>query len=161
MKRKSFVILIVMLVYGLLSLTGCHKYEQITITSGEIESVMMDGMRAVDVALLVSIDNPAGKVVVKTAEGTVKHFGKVIGTVTLAPMTLLPKRLSEYHVQARIELAKGLKLMEVLSLADPKKIEEMVVDLSFTGKAAGVAVKRNINDVPLKKLLENTRNGKI
>ena len=160
-KRKSFVVLIAMLAFVVLSMTGCARYEQITITTGKVESVKMDGLKAVDVSLLVGVNNPAGKVVIKSAEGTVKHFGKVIGTVTLAPMTLMPRRLSEYPVKARIELAPGMKLMEVLSLADPKKMEQMVVDLSFSGKASGVSVKKTMNDVPLKKLLENTKNGKI
>ena len=160
-KRKSFVILVGMLVFVLLSVTGCNKYEQITVTSAEIESVQMSGMKAVDVTMQVMISNPAGKVVVSSAEGTVKHFGKVIGTVSLAPMVLMPRRLAEYQVQAHLELASGLKIMEVLTLADPKKIEEMVVDLAFSGKAAGIKVKKNINDVPLKKLLEEYNNEKI
>ena len=159
-KRKSFVVLVAMLAFVLLSLTGCGKYEQITVTSGEIKSVQMNGMRAVDVTMLVMISNPAGKVVIESADGTVRHFGKVIGTVSLAPMTLKARRLAEYEVQAHMELASGLKFMEVLSLADPKKIEEMVVDISFTGKAAGLKVKKTVNDVPLKKLLEKTENGK-
>ena len=160
-KRKSLIILIAMLAFVLSSLTGCRKYEQITIVSGEIESVEMDGLKAVNVILRLEVDNPAGKVVIESAEGTVKHFGKVIGKVTLAPMALLPRRTAEYHVKAHLELASGLKLMDILSLAAPGKIEEMIVDLSFTGKAGGVVIRRNINDVPLKKLLEKTINEKI
>lgn len=159
-KRKSFVVLVAMLAFVLLSLTGCSKYEQITVTSGEVKSVQMNGMRAIDITMLVMISNPAGKVVVNSAEGTVRHFGKVIGTVSLAPMTLKARRLAEYEAQAHVELASGLKLMEVLSLADPKKLEEMVVDISFSGKAAGVTVKKTVNDIPLKKLLEKTANEK-
>jgi hypothetical protein len=159
-KRKNFIILIGILAFVLSSLTGCRKYEQITITSGEIESVAMDGLKAVDVVLCLEIDNPAGKVIVESAEGIVRHFGKVIGKVTLAPIALLPRRTAEYHVKAHIELDRGMKMMDVLSLAAPGKIEEMTVDLSFYGKAGGVVVKRNINDVPLKKLLEKTINEK-
>ena len=149
-----------MLAFVLLSLTGCSKYEQITVTSGEVKSVQMNGMRAMDITMLVMVSNPAGKVVVNSAEGTVRHFGKVIGTVSLDPMTLKARRLAEYEAQAHVELASGLKLMEVLSLADPKKLEEMVVDISFSGKAAGVTVKKTVNDIPLKKLLEKTANEK-
>ena len=161
MKRKSLFILIALLAFILSSLTGCNKYERITVTSGEIESVALDGMKAANVTLLAEIDNPAGKVILESAEGTVKHFGKVIGKVTLAPMTLLPRCTAEYQVNARLELAPGLKLMEILSLITPKKIEEMVVDLSFTAKAAGVRVAKTINDVPLKKLLEDAKNEKV
>ena len=154
------IILVAMLAFVLSSLTGCRKYEQIAVISGNIESVEMDGLKAVNVVLSLEIDNPAGKVILESAEGTVKHFGKVIGKVTFAPMALLPRSTSEYHVKAHLELASGLKLMEILSLAAPGKIEEMVVDLSFAGKAGGVMIRKNINDVPLKKLLEKTINGK-
>ena len=161
MKRKSLIILVALLAFVLSSLTGCRKYEQIVVTSGNIESVEMEGLKAVNVVLCLEIDNPAGKVILESAEGTVKHFGKVIGKVTLAPMALMPRRTAEYHVKAHLELAPGLKLKEILSLAAPGKIEEMVVDLSFTGKAGVVAIRKNIDDVPLKKLLEKTINGKI
>ena len=161
MKRKSLIILVALLAFVLSSLTGCRKYEQIVVTSGNIESVEMEGLKAVNVVLRLEIDNPAGKVILESAEGTVKHFGKVIGKVTLAPMALMPRRTAEYHVKAHLELAPGLKLKEILSLAAPGKIEEMVVDLSFTGKAGVVAIRKNIDDVPLKKLLEKTINGKI
>jgi hypothetical protein len=160
-KRKSLIILIAMLAFVLSSLTGCRKYEQITVTSGEVESVEMDGLKAVNVILRLEIDNPAGKVLVESAEGTVKHFGKVIGKITIAPVALLPRRTAEYHVKAHLELASGLKFMEILNLAAPGKLEEMTVDLSFTGKVGGVVVRRNINEVPLKKLLEKTVNEKI
>ena len=160
-KRKGLFILIAMLVFVLSSLTGCNRYEQITVTSGEIESVALDGMKAANVSLRLGIDNPAGKVILESAEGTVKHFGKVIGKVTLAPMTLLPRCNAEYQVNARLELAPGLKLMEILNLVAPAKIEEMVVDLSFEVKAAGMKVRKNINDVPLKKLLEKAKNEKV
>ena len=51
--------------------------------------------------------------------------------------------------------------MEILNLVAPAKIEEMVVDLSFEVKAAGMKVRKNINDVPLKKLLEKAKNEKV
>ena len=161
MKRKSLIAPVALLVFAILSLTGCHKYEQIRVISGELESVAMNGFKSIDVSLSVMVDNPAGKVVVQTAEGTLKHFGKVIGKVSLAPLTLAPRSLSEYKVQAHVELADGLGLKQLLMFADPARLEECVADISIAGKAAGVAVKRNINDVPLKKLLENAKNEKI
>ena len=81
--------------------------------------------------------------------------------MSLAPLTLAPRSLSEYKVQAHVELADGLGLKQLLMFADPARLEECVADISIAGKAAGVAVKRNINDVPLKKLLENAKNEKI
>ena len=161
MKRKSLFILIAMLALVLSSLTGCRKYEQIRVTSAKIESVSMNGFKSVDLTLLVGIDNPAGKVTVKEAEGVLKHFGKVIGKVTLTPLALMPRTAEKYVVKANVELSGGLGLKELMRIADPARWEEYVVDITFSGKAAGVAVKRNISDIPLKKLLENKRNEKV
>ena len=161
MKRKGLIILVAMLALVLSSVTGCRKYEQIRVTSGKIASLNMNGLRSIDLTLLVGIDNPAGKVTVKEAEGTLRHFGKIIGKVTLAPLSLMPRTHAEYNVEAQVELAGGLGLKELMRLTDPERCDEYMVDLTFSGKASGVAVKKNIKDIPLKKLLENKRNEKV
>ena len=161
MKRKVFVILIAILALVLSSVTGCRKYEQIRVTSGKLESISMSGFKAVDLTLIVEIDNPAGRVTVQEAEGTLRHFGKIIGKVTLAPLVLLPRTHTEYTVEAHVELAGGLGFKDLMSLADSSKWNEYVVDLTFSGKASGVAIKRSLKDIPLKKLLESKRNEKI
>ena len=154
-KRKSLLTLVALAAFVLLSMTGCHKYEDIKIVSGVVESVNMQGFKAADVGLMLEVDNPAGKVIVEEATGAVRHFGKVLGTVTLAPVTLAPRAIAKYSVMAHVELASGLGFRDLMTLADPKKMGELVVDVSVSGKASGVKVKRNINDIPLKKLLEN------
>lgn len=161
MKRKGLIILVAMLALVLSSVTGCRKYEQIRVTSGKIASLNMNGLRSIDLTLLVGIDNPAGKVTVKEAEGTLRHFGKIIGKVTLAPLSLMPRTHAEYNVEAQVELAGGLGLKELMRLTDPESWDEYMVDLTFSGKASGVAVKKNIKDIPLKKLLESKRNEKV
>jgi hypothetical protein len=154
-KRKSSLMLVALAAFVLSIVTGCHKYEDIRILSGAIESVNMQGFKAADIQLQLEVENPAGKVIVEEASGTLKHFGKVIGMVVLAPVELAPRSTAKYPVTAHMELASGLGLKDIMSLADPKKMGELVVDVSVTGKASGVKVKRNINDIPLKKLLEN------
>jgi len=161
MKRKGLIILTAMLALVLSSVTGCRKYEQIRVTSGKIESLNMNGLRSVDLTLLVGIDNPAGKVTVKEAEGTLRHFGKIIGKVTLAPLVLMPRTHAEYTMEAQVELAAGLGFKDLMRLADPGKWDEYVVDLTFSGKASGVVVKKSIKDIPLKKLLESKTNEKV
>ena len=161
MKRKSLIALVAMLTLILSSLTGCRKYEQIRITACKIESVSMNGFKSLDLNLNVGMENPAGKIIIQSAEGTLKHFGKVIGKVTLAPLTINPRSSSCYPAKAHVELASGLSLKQILTLADPAKLEECTIDIDFAGKAAGVAIKKKIEDVPLKKLLESTKNEKI
>lgn len=159
MKKK--LVLLVVLAGVLLSLNGCHKYEDIRITSAKVENLNLNGLRSADICLSVGVDNPAGKVIIKEAEGVVKHFGKVIGNVTLAPLTLEARTFGQYNVQAHVELAQGLGLMGVMSFASPEKIKECTLDVSLSGKVGGIAVKRKINDIPLKKLLESRKYEKI
>ena len=154
-KRKSLFALVALAAFVLCLMTGCHKYEDIKIISGAIESVNMQGFKAADIQLSLEVDNPAGKVIVEEASGTLKHFGKVIGKVDLAPVELTPRSVARYSVTAHVELAPGLGLKDIMGLANPRKMEELVIDVAVAGKASGVKVKRNINDIPLKKLLEN------
>lgn len=153
-KGKFLLILISLLTIIMMSFTGCRKYEQIKFTSVAVKSVGMNGLRSVKLDISLGVDNPAGKVVVNNAVGTLKHFGKVIGSVSLAPLTLMPRTQSEYSVQANVELAEGIGIIEAMQFASPAKLNECTVDVSVSGKASGVALKREYKDIPLKKLLE-------
>lgn len=154
MKRKSIILILVLLVFAMSGLTGCKKYEQIRVTSGAVESFSMDGLRALSLDLVVGVDNPAGKVVIQEMEGTLKYFGKVIGKVTTAePIVLEKDTEAEYDIKARVSLEPGFGVMKVMSLMNNGKLEECTVDVSVVGKVSGVKMKRNFNDIPLIKLL--------
>lgn len=139
----------------MLSLAGCNRYTDIKVVSGKIISLSMNGVRSADVVLAAEIENPAGKVNVEEVFGTLKHSGKVIGNVSVAPMALYPRTTAEYRVDAKIELAKDIKLMELLMFMDVNKIMECSVDVYGQVKAAGIRVKKEYKDIPVKKLLED------
>ena len=145
----------------LLALTGCRKYEQVQIVSGELESLKMNGLRSVDVVLCVVVSNPAGKIVLEEVCGTVKCFGKVLGNVSLAPLQLHARTAAEYKVEATLTLSQGVGLMEMMSLMNGGRLKECTVDIIARGKASGVRVKKEYKDIPLKKLLEDHNNEKI
>ena len=161
MKRRVGALVLAIMAVLLLSLSGCNRYKQINVTSGKIESVSMNGLKSVDIVARIGVDNPAGKLEVKTAEGVLKHFGKIIGRVTPDPVTILPRTEGEYQVKMHVEIAQGLGFLEIMSLMDMKKLEECTLDVSIAGKVAGMAVKKKYVDIPLKKLLESKRNEKI
>ena len=145
----------------LLSLTGCRKYEQIQILSGEMESLKMNGLRSADVILKVEVSNPAGRIVLEDVKGTLKHFGKVLGKVSLAPFELRPRTTEEYLVKVRVTVDRGVGLMELMNMMNMNRLMECMVDISATGRSAGVKIKREYKDIPLKKLLEDHNNEKI
>ena len=161
MKRRVCSLALAVMTVLLLSLTGCSRYKQISVTSAKIESLSMNGFKSVDLIVRIVVDNPAGKVEIRTAEGVLKHFGKIIGRVTPDPVTFKPRTEEEYQVKMRVEIAEGLGFREIMSLMDMKKLEECTLDVSVSGKVAGMAVKKNYVDIPLKKLLESKRNEKI
>ncbi len=150
-----------MLALFIVSMSGCHKYEQIQILYGKVESLNMSGLRSVDVTMDVGLDNPAGKIIIEDAYGTLKHFGKVIGNVTLAPVSLAARTSASYKLEARVELAKTMSLMEIMRFADIRRLDECTLDVSLRGKASGIRMKREYKDIPLKKLLEDYNNEKI
>ena len=140
---------------------GCKKYEQIKIHSGKVESLNMNGLRSADLILSVKVENPAGKLILEDVRGTLKHSGKIIGDVTLAPLTLSARTVADYKVSATIELDKGISLIELMGLMDVRKLKECTVDVSAKGKASGIRMKREFKDIPVKKLLEGNYYEKI
>ena len=114
----------------------------------------MNGLRALDVVLAVEVENSAGKIVIKDAKVVLKHSGKVLGNVNVAPLTLAARTTADYKVDVTLELDRGVNVMHLMSLMDVRKLNECTVDLSFKGKASGTIIKREFKDIPMKELLE-------
>ena len=152
---------LLILAFLLLSLGGCRKYEQIQVLSGEVESLNMNGLRSVNLIMRVEVSNTAGKIVLEDVSGVLKHFGKVLGNVSLAPFELHPRTTEKYLVEARIVLDRGVSLKDLMGLTNPRAMIGCTVDISVKGKASGVKVKKEYKDIPLKKLLEDHNNEKI
>ena len=153
-RNFRFIMLLVVVVQVLSSLTGCSRYKEIKITGGRIETVSMVGLRSINTTLTVGIDNPAGKLDVREADGELIYFGKVIGKVTLDPFIVNPKTCLDHRLSARIEVAPQVGFRELMTFMDMNKLYECTVNVHVKGFIAGVAVKKNIKEIPLKKLLE-------
>lgn len=136
-------------------LTGCNKYKEIEITEGRVESMMLTGLRAVDLGLAVKIDNPAGKVEICEVEGVVMHFGKVIGNVTLDPFLVKRKSEEKHHLKAKVKLDDSVRFAQLMSFTNLNKLYECTVDVHIKAKIAGVPVKKKLENIPLKELLEH------
>lgn len=156
-KRTGWLLLIILF----LSLASCRKYEQIRIVSAKVESLSMNGLRSADIVMSVEVSNPAGRILLEDASGTLKRFGKVLGNVSLAPLEVRPRTVGTYRVEARLTLDMGVGFTELMSLMDIRKLKECTVDISAKGKVAGTRVRKELKDIPLKKLLEDHNNEKI
>ena len=153
-KKSRLLSVLLVLCCVLASLAGCSKYKEIKITGGKIDSVSMVGLRSINLSLTVGIDNPAGKLDVREADGVLMHFGKVIGKVTLNPFIVNERSTCDHKLTARVDISPEVGFRELMGFLDVNKLYECTVDIHVKGYVAGIPVKKNIKEIPLKELLE-------
>lgn len=154
MRNRRYIAVFAILCLMASCLGGCGKYKQIKITGGRIDSIAMVGLRTINLTMTVGIDNPAGKLDAREADGELIHFGKVIGKVTLNPFIVNEKSNRDHKLTARVELSPQVGLRELMTFMDMNKLYECNVNIHIKGYVAGIPVKKNIKEMPLKKLLE-------
>lgn len=161
-EKRYFRLLALLLASMLVFLTGCQKIKDIRITSVKIVSLDVKGMKGADIRLSVGICNPAGRILISEMEGEVKHSGKIIGRVAIAPVIIKAKSEETYDLEAVVSIAEGVTLRDLMVFADLRKIGECTVDMSAKAKIkGGVTKKFSVKDIPLKELLEKAGNEKI
>ena len=162
MENRRFGILVLALVSAVFLLGGCQKIKDIRVTSAKIESLNIRGLSGVEIRLAVGVDNPAQQITLSEIEGEVKHSGKVLGRVAVAPFVLKPKIHETYHLEATVSIAEGATLRDLMKFTDLRKLGECTVDISALAKIKGGAKKRlTVRDIPLEELLERVSNEKI
>lgn len=152
MKKFSTLFVIVCLMLSVL--TGCDKKRQIEITGGNIESVSMSGMRTVNLGMMVSINNPYGKLEIREADGVLMHFGKVIGKMTLDPFVVNKKTEEEYHVKANFTLEETMGLRQIMQFVNVNVLNECTVDFHVKARLGGIQVQKKYKNISMKELFE-------
>lgn len=151
---KKFSTLFVIVCIMLSVLTGCDKKRQIEITGGNIESVSMSGMRTVNLGMMVSINNPYGKLEIREADGVLMHFGKVIGKMTLDPFVVNRKTEEEYHVKANFTLEETMGLRQIMQFVNVNVLNECTVDFHVKARLGGIQVQKKYKNISMKELFE-------
>ena len=147
---------------ALFLLSGCQKIKDIRVTSTKITSLSISGLRGADIALEIGVDNPAQQISLSEIEGELKHSGKVLGRVAVAPVILKPKTQETYQIDAKVSIAEGATLRDLMMFTDFKKLAECTVDMSAVAKLKGAGKKKvSFKDIPMKELLERVSNEKI
>lgn len=161
-EKRHFRLLALVLASMLLLLTGCRKINDIRITSVKVTSLNVKGLKGADLNIAVGVSNPSVQVSVSEIEGEVKHSGKVIGRVAIAPVVIKARCEEIYDVEAVVSIAEGVSLRELMMFADLRKLNGCTVDISAKAKIKGGAAKKfALKDIPLKELLEKAGNEKI
>ena len=162
MENKRFKILVLTLISAAFMLAGCQKIKDIRVTSTTIVSLNVRGLSGAEIILEVGVDNPARQISLSEIEGDLKHSGKVLGRVAVAPIVLKPKSQEKYNIEATVRIAEGATLRDLMMFADVRKLGECTVDVSALAKIKGGGKRRlALNDIPLKELLERVSNEKI
>ena len=150
------------MVSAVFMLAGCQKIKDIRVTSTKIVSLNIRGLGGAEIILEAEVDNPAQQISLSEIEGELKHSGKVLGRVAVAPIVLKPKSQEKYNIEATVKIAEGATLRDLMMFADVRKLGECTVDVSALAKIKGGGKKRvALNDIPLKELLERVSNEKI
>lgn len=161
-EKRHFRLLASVLALMLVLLTGCQKIKDIRITSAKIVSLNVKGLKGAELTLAVGVYNPSVQISVSEIEGEVKHSGKVIGRVAIAPVVIKARSEEIYDVEAVVSIAEGVSLRELMMFADLRKLNGCTVDMSAKAKIKGGGTKKiSVKDIPLKELLEKAGNEKI
>ena len=155
MKNIAYRLFSVLFLAALLALGGCAKFSQISATSLKLQSINPRGMRPLALKVDVGVHNPPQQISLSEISGEVLVSGKVIGYVTMDPVTLAARADSTYSVKADVTLAEGVSLMEALALAKKKTLENATANVSAKARLkSGVSKKLKMKDIPLKTLME-------
>ena len=137
-----------------ISLTGCGRVKDITVTSVKLESIAPQGLKGINVYLAVGIDNPAFQIGLEDIHGALKHSGKVLGRMTMAPFVLHARSTEIYHLKTTATIEQGVTLMELMTLTDMETLNKCTVDVSVRATLkGGISKVLRFNDIPMTDLL--------
>ena len=68
-------LIVLVLAFMLVALTGCNKFSQIKLNDATLEKVTPQGLRGVDVDLDIEVDNPAPRIKISDVEVVLMHSG--------------------------------------------------------------------------------------
>lgn len=157
MRRIATLIGIVVI----LALTGCGKFDEIKINSVKPENIQMYGLKGLEVALAVEVENPAPQISLSEMKADVMYCGKILGTVTADPFTIKARTTETYHVDSKFRLSDDMSYYDLLMFLDRDYLEKCVVDITVKAKLkCGISKTITKTGVPLKKLLKNAKKNK-
>lgn len=149
---KRHIRILTVLLAALLTLCSCgiSKVRDISLTSFQIESIRPRGLRGVDIAITLGVDNPAMYAKMNGASGMVKRLGNAIGTFNVEPLALEARRTQKCHLYASIDLCEGVSILQVLAMAAKFEMSEYTLDMDTRlSLKSGIGAKFKFRDKPL------------
>ena len=148
---------ILLLLVTVLLAAGCGKIGDIHLTGYKVAAISPVGLRGLDVALNLGIDNPAMQFTVCDITAEVFRDGRSVGIYTSAdPVTVKARTVGTYRLDGRIQLSDGVSLMQVLGYVSKFEVDRYTLSYGATVKLkSGARVKLQKKNVPLKELFED------
>ncbi len=140
-----------------LIVSSCGKIQEIHMTSYKIVSLSPVGLRGLDVALDLGIDNPAMQFTVSDVTAELFRQGVSLGTFTCSkPILVKAKTVANYRVDGRISLSDGISVFQVLGYAAKFDMDDYSLSYGATVTLkSGLHAKLQKNKIPMKELFED------
>lgn len=155
---RSLPVRLLVLLTLLVLAAGCNKFNEIAVTSFQVESFSPNGLRAVDAIVSVGVHNPTVSFTISDLKGTVRKEDTVLATLEGGPVTVAKKSDQVYQLPCSVTLDDHLSLFQVLNLLRNMDFDGCVVDVSaLVTLSNGLKKTLVYNDIPVRDLVEKGR----
>lgn len=160
MKNKALKIIMYFSVFAfMLAITGCANIKDlrnISVSSTKIESFRISGLKTIDAAMSVTIDNPAKDISISDIHGIVERNGETIGTFYADPLTIDGRSESTVTVNGRLELAPDMSPLRIMSIINHSSPDAFTVTASIKAKLGkGISKGLTFKRIPVSELIRN------
>ena len=160
MKNKALKIIAYFTVFAvMLTSTGCASIKDlrnIRVSSSKVESFRISGLKTIDAAMSVTIDNPAKDISISDIHGIVERNGEIIGTFYAEPLTIEGRSESTLTVRGRLELAPDMSPLRIMSIINNSSPDAFTVTSNIKAKLGkGISKGLSFKRIPVSELIRN------
>lgn len=149
-------IIIVLVAFSVIFMTGCSNIKNIELKSCALDSISMAGLRGVNATLLLEVDNPALQFGLEDIEGVLYRNGEAYVNYKADPIKVEARTCAVYPLACTAVLSPDISLVQVLSLAKNFNLEEFTTDIHAKLRLKnGVAKGFTFRNIPIKDLMED------
>lgn len=138
-----------------LCLCACGKsFQDIKVTSCDLESLSPRGLSSIDAVVNVGVDNPTVQVTLTGVNAVLKMDGNPCLHVTADDVTIAPKCEQVYSLLVHGTLDEAFNPLQLLGLISEPDLDILTIDVRFRGTLrSGFGKDFEYTDIPLKDLL--------
>lgn len=156
MKASKNILRILMLTVLLSVLSACSgisKLKDVKITSVGVKYFVPTSLKSGEGVLTLGIDNPAMDFTISDVDGVVRRGERPLGYLTAGKLNLKAKSSETYELPCTATLADGVSVVEILTLASKKDLEDLAADINLRLTLPnGIGKTLTFNDLDLKNL---------